>query len=282
MDFLVFPHLGLGDQIIMSGFIHYLLESQHINSIVIIAYDNYQNKSLNHLYSDCPKVSFLRIEHPNGRFSPYIHNLNGMPFQTPVLLNEKKYYLLNFGVHSQFRSAYVKGYSWADSFYIQGNLDPKFRFSYFKLPSNMINSDKLYERVINKTGPKYILVNDEPKTNRNLHGKFIRRLLEESGNANLPVIYLGLNRYNYPLKDELNNIDVSKELECDSLLDLWKLIQNAVECHLMDSSIACMTDLIKDSNAKLHLHDYATETVDPSHSVFINRPWSIWYKEDLL
>lgn len=279
MDFLVFPHLGLGDQIIMSGFIHYLLQTQNINSILIIAYDNYQNKTLDHLYSDCPKVSFLRIEHPNGRFSPFISSLNGMPFQSRVLLNGKNYYLLNFGLHSQFQTAYLEGYSWADSFYIQGHLNPSFRFSHFKLPSNMINSDQLYERVVNKIGSKYILVNDEPKTNRKLNGKFIRKLLEQSGNENLPVIYLGLNRYNYMLMDELNNVDVSKELVCDSLLDLWKLIQNATECHFMDSSIACMTDLIKDSKSILHLHSYNASISDKTHPTFVNRNWFLWYKD---
>lgn len=282
MDFLVLPHLGLGDQLIMSGFIQYILQTQSPKSIVIITYDNYQNKTLEHLYSDVSNiVSFYRIEHPNGRFSPFIENLNGKPFQSIVYLDSKPYCLLNFGLHSQYRSATLNGYSWADSFYIQGNLNPSLRFSLFRLPSNMKNSEELYDRIIKKIGRNYILINDEPKSNRNINANYIKALLQSSKNIDTPILYLGLERYKYPLIDNLNNIDLSNELLCDSLLDLWKLIQNARECHFMDSSIACMTDLISDSSANLHLHAYTTETVDPKNPIFVNRKWSIWYKEDL-
>ena len=281
MNYLIFPHLGLGDQLIMNGYIHYILETQKPQSISIITYDNYQNKTLEHLYSDVPTVKFYRIEHPAGRFTSFVESLNGKPFQSIVYLDSMPYCLLNFGCHSQYRCATLQGHSWADSFYLQGNLDPSYRFSYFKLPTNMKGSDELYERVIQKTGKDYILVNDEPRSNRKIHQPFLERLLKESGNKDLPLLYLGLGRYRFSLFEGLKNIDVSNELQCESLLDLWKLIQNAKECHFMDSSIACMTDLIKDSNSKLHLHAYATETVDPTHPIFVNRKWSIWYKEDL-
>jgi hypothetical protein len=281
MNYLIFPHLGLGDQLIMNGFIHYILESQIVKSIRIICYDNYQNKTLEHLYSDKPLVSFYRIEHPNGRFAPFIESLNGKPFLSPVILENTEYILLNFGLHSQFRSATLSGYSWADSFYLQGQLNPEYRFSKFKLPKHMERSESLYESVVDCVGSKYILINDEPKSNRNLDGKLIQKLLKESNNQDLPVIYLGINRYKYPLLKELKNVDLEDQLKCDSLLDLWKLIQNATECHFMDSSIACMTDLINNSNAKLYMHAYVTGTVDPKYPIFVNREWSILYKEEL-
>jgi hypothetical protein len=281
MNYLVLPHLGLGDQIIMNGFIQYILETQCPNKIKIIAYDNYQRKTLLHLYSDFSNVEFIWIKHPEGRFSTFIESLNGKPFLSLVEIESSEYTLLNFGFHSQYRSATLPGYSWADSFYLQGKLDPSYRFSYFKLPSNMKGSDELYEKIIQKIGTKYILINDEPKSNRNLNSKFIQSLLQKSDNINLPVIYLGLGRYKYPLLEDLNNINVEEELKCDSLLDLWKLIQNATECHFMDSSIACMTDIIPDTKSSLHLHTYATETVDPDHPIFVHHKWSIWYKENL-
>lgn len=281
-DFLVFPHLGLGDQLIMNGYIHYLLQTQNPRSILIIAYDNYQNKTLEHLYSDFPQVHFHRIEHPNGRFSPFISSLNGKPFRSTVYLHDKPYILLNFGLHSQYNSATIGNNSWADSFYIQGALDPSHRFSYFHLPSNMNNSKIIYERITSKIGKEYILVNDEPKSNRNINAPLLHMLLKKSGNYKLPVIYLGIERYKYSLVNELNNVDLSEELRCDSLLDLWEIIQNAKECHFMDSSIACMTDLIKDSKSDLHLHEYMTHTVNPSCPIFVNRKWSIWYDKDLI
>jgi hypothetical protein len=281
MNYLIFPHLGLGDQLIMNGFLHYILETQRPNRITIIAYDNYQNKTLDHLYSDISNVDFYRIEHPNGRFTPFIESLNGKPFMSPVQLNGIDYKLLNFGVHSQYRSATLPNHSWADSFYLQGQLDPSHRFSYFKLPSNMRRSEELYNKIVEKVGKNYILINDEPKSNRNLNGRLLQDLLYKSNHHDLPVIYLGLGRYQYPLIEGLNNIILEEQLNCISLLDLWGLIQNATECHFMDSSIACMTDLIPTVKGDLHLHAYATETVDPSHPIFVHHKWSLWYKEDL-
>ena len=283
MNYLVFPHLGLGDQLIMNGYIHFLLKTQSPNKIKIIAYDNYQRKTLLHLYSDISKVEFLWIEHPKGISSEFLQSINGKPFLSSVEIQGEEYKLLNFGVHSQFRSAYSGKNSWADSFYIQGQLDPSYRFSHFTLPANMSNADALYKRIVDKVGTKYVLVNDEPKTNRYLNGTLIKALLDKSRNSHLPVLYLGLDRYKYPLKDELNNIDVSSELTCDSMLNLWKLIENATECHFMDSSIACMTDLMKKSTSIVHLHQYASGFVDinltPNPTVFVNRNWIIWYKD---
>ena len=281
MNFLVFPHLGLGDQIIMSGFIHYILENHDPNKILIIAYDNYQKKTLEHLYSDTPKVSFHYIEHPNGRFSPFINSLNGRPFQSPIEMKGEIFYLLNFGLHSQYMCSSLPNHSWADSFYLQGNLDPSYRFSYFKLPKNMEESDILFDKITKKVGEKYVLIHDEPKTNRVINYHIIRHQLKETNCHTLPILYLGLERYNYPLIDGLMNIDVSKELECTSLLAFWKLIQNATACHFMDSSIGCMTDLIKDCKAKLNVYmpNPRSTNEEPIHLVKNN--WSVWYKEDV-
>lgn len=265
----------------MNGFIHYILQMSDVQTILIIAYDNYQKSTLQHLYSDASNVKLLLIEHPNGRFTPFIESLNGRPFQSPIEINGERFLLLNFGVHSQYRSATLPGYSWADSFYLQGNLDPSFRFSHFQLPSAMNNAHSLYKRVVERVGEDYILLNDEPKSNRNLNANLLQRHLSNTQKKDLPVLYLGLARYQYPLLNELNNHDLSKELSCNSLLDLWILIKNANECHFMDSSIACMTDLIQDCKASLHLHAYVTETVDPQHPIFVQNKWKLWYKEDL-
>ncbi len=278
MNYLILPHLGLGDQLIMNGFVQYLIHEQKANKILIIAYDNYQRTSLLHLYSDTPVVEFLWIEHPNGRFSPFVTSLNGRQMFSKVELDSTEYILLNFGLHSQYHSASLPGYSWADSFYIQGQLDPALRFSLFTLPKNMKKAEELYKNVTDIIGSRYILIHDEPKSSRNLNGTLLKNLLEKSNNTQLPVIYLGLQRYDYPLIDGLKNVNLSDKLRCNSLLDLWYLIQNATECHFMDSSISCMTDLIGDSKSILNLHAYATDTVDKEKPIFIHRKWRILHE----
>jgi hypothetical protein len=280
MNYLILPHLGLGDQLIMNGFVQYLIHEQKANKILIIAYDNYQRTSLLHLYSDTPVVEFLWIEHPNGRFSPFVTSLNGRQMFSKVELDSTEYILLNFGLHSQYRCASLPNHSWADSFYIQGQLDPAFRFSLFTLPKNMQRAEEIYKNIKDEVGSNYILIHDEPKTNRYINGSLIKNLLKKSKHDELPVIYLGIQRYDYPLIDGLNNINVSDKIRCDSLLDLWYLIQNATECHFMDSSISCMTDLIPDSKSLLNLHAYVTDTVDKEKPIFVNRKWDIFFERE--
>ena len=65
-------------------------------------------------------------------------------------------------------------------------------------------------------------------------------------------------------------------LECDSLLDYYYLIQNAKECHFMDSSIGIITDYIKDSNSKLYNHQYITREAEgyaSAQKINVQRNW---------
>jgi hypothetical protein len=57
MKVVVLPHQGLGDQLIMNGYINYLASNADIESIILIA-RSYQKKTLEHLYQDTPKISF--------------------------------------------------------------------------------------------------------------------------------------------------------------------------------------------------------------------------------
>ena len=62
MNIFLLPHLGLGDQFIMNGYVHYLLENiTDLKEICIVA-KTFTYTTLRHLYSDYPKVSFYLIE----------------------------------------------------------------------------------------------------------------------------------------------------------------------------------------------------------------------------
>lgn len=101
MDYLVLPHFGLGDQLIMNGFVHYVLQTQAPKSITIIADGSYQKKTLEHLYSDYPIVGFLWIPglHKGPR-NEFIVNLSGLSFRSMIQVDSKIYCLLNFGHYS--------------------------------------------------------------------------------------------------------------------------------------------------------------------------------------
>lgn len=282
MNFLVLPHLGLGDQFIMNGLVHFFHQQFKAESILIFAYNNYQKKTLEHLYSDYPNIQMIYIEHdPKGDFGPLITSLQGLPLMSMVTYHLKTYYLLNFGIHSEYRTGCFPNETWIDTFYKQGKVDPLIRYSHFTLPNSMENAEVIYRKVVDKIGSKYVVLHDDPSRGFCFNNKFLLRLFEKHNVSELPVIYLGKNRVDYEPYEDLNNHDVSIELNCDSLLDLTIVLEKATECHLMDSSIVCLIDLMKNCQASLHIHDYIRKSIDPNHISFQNKRWSIWYEKDL-
>lgn len=58
------------------------------------------------------------------------------------------------------------------------------------------------------------------------------------------------------------------------IFQLYDTIANTRECHFMDSSIACLTDQIKDSKSLIHNHSYASHTqISVDNITLINREW---------
>jgi len=59
--YFVLPHLGLGDQFIMNGFVHFLREQLNATNVLILAKEH-QSATLAELYSGYPEVSFLTVK----------------------------------------------------------------------------------------------------------------------------------------------------------------------------------------------------------------------------
>lgn len=274
MNIIIFPHLGLGDQFVMNGYIHYLLRSNDTIEEICLFAKKYTQSTLEHLYSDCPKVRIYGIENSSNvcgtswEEDPYIQVFRRTPYESMVNFQGKTYVLLNFGVHSSIPFNIYRT-NWADAFYYQANVDPALRKN-FTFPSNLSNAENLYKRVIDSLGTdKYILLHDDPERNLNLDKDTLINILHRNKSHTLPVLYLGKNRYSWPLIEQIQNKGSNELLSCDSVLDYYYLIKNATECHFIDSSIGVMTDYIKDSETKLYNHHYATQekndkTINPN------------------
>jgi hypothetical protein len=262
MNILIFSHLGLGDQFIMNGYINFLLLDNKINKIKIIA-KKYQEKTLTHLYSDLPAISFfwIDIKDENSEWMniPIIVSINRKPFNTQILLNDEIYFLQTFGLHSPLDSFIVEGRSWADSFYIRTGVDPTLRYDLFKLPANLERSKYLYTVLREQIqSDNYILIHDDPSRGRVVRSELVKSILKKNSTLDLPVIYLGKNRDAYPFIEGLNNVRFPYFASIVSLLDLYHIILHSTECHFMDSSIACLTDTMDNVNTNLYIHYYIT------------------------
>lgn len=274
MRYIVLYHIGLGDHIVMSGYIHYLLEDNNVEEVLLLVKNNYSKYTLEHLYSGYPKVSLYFFDNDSDNL---FSRVNKKPKNTFISYKDNNYIIKNFGCHSESSNIYLHGLSWADSFYVSENISPIVRYEYFKLPKSMNSSKKMYLKLIHilKT-ENYILLHDDPSRKRSLNYSVVKDIVNKNNHSNLPIVYLGINRYNYPL---LDNPDYSIEeikscISCESILDLYHIISNAKECHFMDSSLACLTDQIKDSNSILYNHSYASHaTISRENITLINRNW---------
>ena len=282
MNILVFPHLGLGDQFVMNGYVQFLLKEKKVHEVCIIA-KQYQQKTLEHLYSDFTNVSFYWIRETNERSGSsweqndlFLKSINHTPFNTQVFYKGKTFYLHNFGCHTT-QPFHIHFTNWADAFYYQAGVDPSIRLN-FTFPSNLENAKKLYQCVIDSIGTdKYILVHDDPLRKRHINQTLFKDITNANGNGTVAVLYLGRDRYNEPLFENTNNQGSNELLQCDSLLDYTYLIKNALECHFMDSSIGVITDFIKDSTTKLYNHQYITnegQGYASSQRINILRNWT--------
>lgn len=120
--------------------------------------------------------------------------------------------------------------SWIDSFYLSDNVNPLIRYTNFILPKYIDFSKNMHSRLVEiiKTN-KYILLHDDPSRGRPLNYDIVKKIIHENGNQDLPIIYLGLNRYNFPLiaLPDYPVQEIQSCLQCKSILDLYDTIANA-------------------------------------------------------
>jgi hypothetical protein len=262
MRYLILSHQGLGDHIIMNGYIHHLRKTQNPEEIRIIALNDYRKDTLEHLYSDFPCITFYWL-HANTSWmqDSLVNQVNGIPRDSSVKLNGHSYICKNFGAHSDESSSWLKPKtSWADCFYLQHNLPPTIRFSEFILPSNMTRAKEKYDALCKELATtNFVLIHDDPHRGRFIRSDIVKKCLIEDGMEPYPVVYLGKKRYEKPLFDELTNTNqnVAHLLETLSILDFTYILQHAKACHFMDSSIACLTDVLH-PQGKLYIHAYIT------------------------
>lgn len=276
MRYLFLSHLGIGDHIIMNGLVHTVLKDTcDLDELCIIAVDDYRKHTLLHLYEDYPIVTFHWLKSNNGHIDvtdPVFLQINATDPGIQLQIEGKQYTGIPFGLHSLRKAFWIdSGTTWIDCLYKYPFKIPSLnRFTEFQCPKDLSRAEIKYQKLLDILGSnKYVVVHDDPSRNRHLDKKTLTFLLEKDTMKELPVIYLGYNRYSHPLVEGLVNKDCGDLLNCVSLFDLLLILQNASACHLMDSCIACLTD-VSGINGKLYMHNYINEA---SGGAFTREPW---------
>ena len=152
--FFVLHHLGLGDHLVMNGFVHMLLQQNPKEILLVCKAHNV--KSVEKMYNGYPTVKLYSIKDLADLYP------SENPLQKITDILSKGYEYIGFGVHGTNKTYLELDKSWANCFYKQYGLDPTMRWKLFKFPVNMDRSIELASSIINKIGSNYIVVHDDP------------------------------------------------------------------------------------------------------------------------
>lgn len=200
MEVIVYHHLGLGDHFICNGLVN--LISENFSRVFLICKEgNFETVSC--LYKDNPKVEVVSIKKE--------------PQDVELLarLNELK--VIKIGFFDFSNKTFDK------SFYSQFGVSFEQRYTNFKLPKTIENSNTVYDKLISQT--PYCLI----------HRVCSQEIFDLEVNTELPKIFIEPGVTN-------------------NLLDFIKVIQNASEIHCVDSSVYHLIDSIE-VPGKLYFHD---------------------------
>ena len=258
MRLLLLGHLGIGDHIVMNGLIHFLRKSMEgLEELCIMVPDDYRKQTILHMYEDFPQISFYFLSTPiDDDF--LFKEVHTEPQYKEITFQGKNYKCINFGLHSSLRNGWLfPGLDWVESLYRYPlHLDASLRFSEFILPSNLSVATEKYETLLNRIKTsEYVIVHDDPSRDRFMNQGIFKKLIDNDKMSELPILYLGKNRYSYSLFAGYENPLIDSLLECNSLFDLYFILKHASACHLMDSSVACLIDCAN-IGGKLYVHDY--------------------------
>ncbi len=239
--FLILGHLGLGDQFLMNGFVHFLRKIENPDTILVVC-KTPMKPTLDKLYSDwSTTIQTLPVNDD--------HEISPLFGANPAVLQSYKdqgFQLLLCGVHSGsnlYRTLHPS--CWAHGFYMQHNVPYWIRYSEFLLPQENPASQALYQAITQQIGPNYIILHDDPQRDLILPYDEIRQTLRQIKHHDLPILYLGKDRYKHALVPTANNPNVESLLRVENVLDYSTLLYNATACFMMDSSLAILLDLLQ-------------------------------------
>ena len=259
-------HQGFGDLFNSIGIINYY--SDIYDLVYIFLLDNARIKIYNEIFFNKKNIisiipefcDYNHINHPN---TCIICMTNGNNSHCPRIRREICKYINynlydgdiikigsfdNFDKWTEYR---FNQFSFAHAFYSYNNLDTNIRFDYFKFYNNQTLENNIYNNFIEKYGNEYILVHED--TERKLfidHNKI--------SNNNLPII-------------NLNNIS-------ENFIEFIKVIKNAKEIHLIDSSWSVLIYLLsfKHINVPVFLPDTQFKNMGRDTNIYKNPTFINW------
>jgi len=224
----IVPFIELGDNIIINGGIQYL--SKKYDTIIYVCKKaNY--KQISYMFKNIKNIIYFTI--PDKYTIQYLNYY--IPIDKIILYKFKKYNIKYNNFYDNIansRYKFIYNYINEDVIkrtYTNLNVDIDIGYNYFKIPRNNENENKLYNKLINIIGYKYVIIIDDEKRNFLINDKYI-------SNIKLPIYKLSMNSIN---KDK--RLD---DIKSEYIFDYIKILSNATSIYSIDTSILWLLDFL--------------------------------------
>lgn len=251
MNATLIHHQGFGDLFTNNALCNYY--SERYNNIVLFAFDENRRAIMKKMYSHLDNVEVVIPDYTTKKTGDsciqchtdcFNHHCPRGPFPTCQFIDYSKYngYAnLKFGCFENFSrwSKFLsKEKSFSHAFYSYVNLDKNIRINNFKISRDIEEENKVFER-FKFSNQDYIVIHDDK--DRNL-------IIDE-----------------YHLKSSKNIYQLNSSSKI--MIDQLKILENAKEIHLIDSSYSVLIYFLSFNSEKLsnipkYIHSYANRNRD--------------------
>tara|TARA_B110000971_G_C19940270_1_gene468400 strand:- start:20 stop:844 length:825 start_codon:yes stop_codon:yes gene_type:complete len=225
----IFHHLGLGDHFHCNGIVR-ILYKKHINknNIYLIVEKKFSHM-VKEMFSDLKKLKYKTIKLGKATLKDRYFNKHEIVQQ---IVKDKNSNLIKIGHEFLYKNFKLinKIYTCDMLFYKQMDIPYKIRHEGSFWKRNKLKENKLYNKLI--ISKKYAFIHDDPSRGYVIDDKVVSKGLSILRNNN-----------------KVN------------ILHYGKILENASEIHLMESSIRCMIESLKIKSKKNNIYR------------FINGPW---------
>jgi hypothetical protein len=228
------PFFELGDNIIINGAVRYYCT---IYSKVVLVCKNMYYDQISYMYRDLDNLLLYRIPtlytHQYLRYYvPYDNDINELykSYNIQYLHIPKK--SLNYDQ--------LVNYHYTIRTYRALNLDIDIGYKYFKINRDYDKEKKIYNKLINIIGSKYVIVIDDEKRHFKINEKYLNMI-------NYPIFKLSMNS-----KNKNPKLDLLKD---PYVFNYITILENAQKIISIDSSIPWLCDY---ANLSCKLYIYNT------------------------
>jgi hypothetical protein len=231
----IVPRVELGDNIIANGGINYY--SKLYNTIILVCKKGYYNQ-ISCMYKHLNNIIFYII--PDRYSNQYIN------YYIPI--NNNTLYLFNEYNVKYINAVNIKEYNFIDFVSRQSHgikLSTDILYNNFKVFRNYENENRLYNKLVNIIGYKYVIIIDDVKRSMIINDNYLK-------NIKYPILNLSRNSINKNKKLE--------SIKSEYIFDYIKILENATEIISIDTCFPWIIDMLN-LNVKTSIYNTRLDTI---------------------